>query len=334
MDSPDLFKVFDRLYDLAVLKAKAKAKAKVKAKARVAKPKAKPVKVAKPAAKAPKKVVKKPLAKKPVRTAAKPAPKAAAKPAASPAAPAAAAAGRKDRIVRIDPPDPMGQSGRKRDSYRVKTAGGKTRYVESLPKGAGPGSIIDLDTGEVSTPKNPADAHAHGIYSAVNSMAERLAKAKKDDMPKVFHGALSSMKKAHAELMKLGDAGKEKWEEMQKRVRARMTSLMQAHDLIGKGKHGAVDPKVLKDFEKMMSMFGEGKEAPKTPEEKENAEKKVKEIQEKIKKEMENPGSGGGIDNVVGEGVAALLLAGTVLGGAFLALSIPLLLTMAVGVIF
>jgi len=206
--------------------------------------------------------------------------------------------------------------------------------VDSLPKGAGPGSIIDLDTGAVSTPKSPADAHAHSIYSAVNGMSGKLAKAKKEDMPKVFHGALSGLKKAHSELMKLGSEGKDKWEEMQKRVKSRMVSLMRAHDLISKGKHGEVDPKVLGDFQKMLAMFGEGKEAPKTPEEKEKSEKKVREIQEKIKKEMENPGSGGGMDNVIGEGVAALLLAGTVLGGAFLALSIPLLLTMAVGVIF
>jgi hypothetical protein len=59
----------------------------------------------------------------------------------------------KELITRIDPPDPTGQMGRERDSFRILTATGKRYYVKPLPKGAKPGRLFDPETKKIYSPK-------------------------------------------------------------------------------------------------------------------------------------------------------------------------------------
>lgn len=58
----------------------------------------------------------------------------------------------KDRITNIDPPDPTGQRGRKRDSFRITVSSGKRYYLDELPSGTKPGHLYDPDTGKVTQP--------------------------------------------------------------------------------------------------------------------------------------------------------------------------------------
>lgn len=64
-----------------------------------------------------------------------------------------------ERIIRIDVPDPSGQLGRARKTYRLTTATGKSVYLQTLPKGTVPGAIINTKTGEVAhAPKDTTKA--------------------------------------------------------------------------------------------------------------------------------------------------------------------------------
>jgi poly(A) polymerase len=63
----------------------------------------------------------------------------------------------RERIVQIDPPDPAGVRGLKRETFRLTLTSGQRDYVDKLPKGAKPGALYDPDKKKVISEKKEKD---------------------------------------------------------------------------------------------------------------------------------------------------------------------------------
>ena len=77
-------------------------------------------------------------------------------------------------ISDIDPPDPLGQRGRKRDTFRIRLANGNKKYVRRLPAGTKPGYIYDTDTDTISPPEEEKAPRPRGQAVQAQAKGKRL----------------------------------------------------------------------------------------------------------------------------------------------------------------